>query len=47
MRSAVDRDRIAKPHKAEAVEMEGVGIWKQLPSLIIKGVSDYADSTEL
>jgi nucleoside phosphorylase len=44
MRDAVDRDRIAKPHKAMAFEMEGVGIWNPLPSLIIKGVSDYADS---
>jgi nucleoside phosphorylase len=44
MRSGKDRDRIAKPNSIMAFEMEGVGVWEQVPSLIIKGVSDYVDS---
>lgn len=44
MKSATDRDRIAEAHKVMAFEMEGSGVWDELPSLVIKGVCDYADS---
>ncbi|KAH7142800.1 nucleoside phosphorylase domain-containing protein [Dactylonectria estremocensis] len=44
MKSATDRDPIAEAHKVIAFEMEGPGAWDKLPSLVIKGVCDYADS---
>ena len=44
MRSAVDRDRLAQHHNIIALEMEGAGVWETMPCIIIKGVSDYADS---
>ncbi|KAL7895128.1 nucleoside phosphorylase domain-containing protein [Trichoderma sp. SZMC 28014] len=43
MKSAEDRDRIAKKEGVIAFEMEGAGIWDELPSIVIKGVCDYAD----
>ncbi|VUC21722.1 unnamed protein product [Clonostachys rosea] len=43
MKSGEDRDAIAKREGAIAFEMEGVGVWEELPCLIIKGVCDYAD----
>lgn len=45
MKSGEARDRIAKRDKVIAFEMEGAGVWDELPScIIIKGVCDYADS---
>lgn len=48
MRSGVDRDRVVSRYTREnkiiAFEMEGAGVWVNLPTVIIKGVSDYADS---
>ncbi|EHK20277.1 uncharacterized protein TRIVIDRAFT_192871 [Trichoderma virens Gv29-8] len=45
MKSGEVRDRISKRDKIIAFEMEGAGAWDELPScIIIKGVSDYADS---
>ncbi|KAL6825503.1 nucleoside phosphorylase domain-containing protein [Trichoderma sp. SZMC 28015] len=44
MKSGVDRDIIAKKEGIIAFEMEAAGISCQLPCLVIKGVSDYADS---
>lgn len=44
MRSGEDRDRIAKAHDIIAFEMEGAGVWDHFPSIVIKGVCDYADS---
>lgn len=44
MKSGEDRDQIAGKEKVIAFEMEGAGVWDTLPCLIIKGVSDYADS---
>jgi len=44
MKSGEDRDTIAEMDNVIAFEMEGVGIWDSLPCIIIKGVSDYADS---
>ncbi|KAF3054746.1 hypothetical protein CFAM422_013294 [Trichoderma lentiforme] len=45
MRSGEERDRISRRDKVIAFEKEGAGVWDELPScIIIKGVSDYADS---
>lgn len=30
--------------KVMAFEMEGAGMWQNLPTVVIKGVCDYADS---
>ncbi|KAK6514614.1 hypothetical protein TWF281_004812 [Arthrobotrys megalospora] len=43
MKSGIDRDMIARQHNVIAFEMEGAGIWDNLPCIIIKGVCDYAD----
>ncbi|KAK4062362.1 hypothetical protein Trihar35433_9183 [Trichoderma harzianum] len=44
MKSGEHRDRIARQRDIIAFEMEGAGIWDELPCIIIKGVCDYADS---
>lgn len=45
MKSGAIRDRIAKKDNIIGFEMEGAGVWDELPScLVIKGVCDYADS---
>ncbi|KAK4072004.1 hypothetical protein Trihar35433_4068 [Trichoderma harzianum] len=44
MKSGVDRDIIAQKEGIIAFEMEAAGIWDEIPCLVIKGVSDYADS---
>lgn len=44
MRSGVHRDDIAEKDGIIAFEMEGAGVWEYFPSLVIKGVCDYADS---
>ena len=49
MKSGQHRDAIVTRYGAEgeciiAFEMEGAGVWDTLPTLVIKGVSDYADS---
>lgn len=45
MKSGNLRDKISKRDKIIAFEMEGAGVWDELPScIVIKGVSDYADS---
>lgn len=44
MKSGEDRDRIAKADGIIAFEMEGAGVWDHFPSIVIKGVCDYADS---
>lgn len=44
MKSGEHRDRIARRHRVIAFEMEGAGVWDYFPSLVIKGVCDYADS---
>ncbi|OPB40551.1 phosphorylase superfamily protein [Trichoderma guizhouense] len=44
MKSGVDRDIIAQKEGTIAFEMEAAGIWDEIPCLVIKGVSDYADS---
>ncbi|KAL4919444.1 nucleoside phosphorylase domain-containing protein [Aspergillus aurantiobrunneus] len=44
MRSGLNRDMIASKEKVIAFEMEGAGAWDILPCVLIKGISDYADS---
>ncbi|KAM0558108.1 hypothetical protein ACHAPJ_005275 [Fusarium lateritium] len=44
MKSGEDRDEIAKLEKVVAFEMEGAGVWDEIPCIVIKGVCDYADS---
>ena len=45
MKSGEDRDHIADRDDVIAFEMEGAGVWENVPSaLVIKGVCDYADS---
>lgn len=45
MKSGTVRDRISQRDGVIAFEMEGAGVWDELPScLVIKGVCDYADS---
>ncbi|VUC29320.1 unnamed protein product [Clonostachys rosea] len=44
MKSGIHRDIIANELGVIAFEMEGCGVWEELPCLVIKGVCDYADS---
>ncbi|KAL6859274.1 purine and uridine phosphorylase [Trichoderma novae-zelandiae] len=44
LKSGEDRDMIAKKEGVIAFEMEGAGIWEEIPCIIVKGVCDYADS---
>lgn len=43
LKSAMHRDQISRRHSILAFEMEGAGIWDELPCIIIKGISNYAD----
>ncbi|CRK41186.1 hypothetical protein BN1708_008458 [Verticillium longisporum] len=38
------RDRLIEQHNISGFEMEGAGVWGELPCLVIKGVCNYADS---
>ncbi|KAJ0412956.1 nucleoside phosphorylase domain-containing protein [Aspergillus carlsbadensis] len=44
MKSGQHRDEIVKREKVVGFEMEGAGVWDNVPCIIIKGVCDYADS---
>ncbi|KAL3482632.1 nucleoside phosphorylase domain-containing protein [Aspergillus germanicus] len=44
MKSGQHRDEIVKKEKVIGFEMEGAGVWDNVPCVIIKGVCDYADS---
>lgn len=44
MKNGVQRDAIAGPHRAICYECEAVGALSSIPCLVIRGVSDYADS---
>ncbi|EGR44455.1 uncharacterized protein TRIREDRAFT_70377, partial [Trichoderma reesei QM6a] len=44
MKSGEHRDQLAQQHNVVAFEMEGAGIWDEVPCIIVKGVCDYADS---
>ena len=43
MKSGEDRDRIAENEGIIALEIEGAGVWEGVPSIVVKGVCDYAD----
>ncbi|KAF5700066.1 hypothetical protein FGLOB1_10997 [Fusarium globosum] len=38
------RDELARKYHLDAFETEGAGMWDDVPTLIIKGISGYADS---
>ncbi|KAL4807925.1 hypothetical protein BDV18DRAFT_168144 [Aspergillus unguis] len=44
MKSGEERDRIASLHNLLAFEMEGAGVWDEIPCIVVKGICDYADS---
>ncbi|KAJ5527377.1 hypothetical protein N7513_011536 [Penicillium frequentans] len=44
IRSGVDRDVLVQRDGVIAFEMEGAGVWDNLPCIVIKAVCDYADS---
>ncbi|KAE8322170.1 nucleoside phosphorylase domain-containing protein [Aspergillus sergii] len=44
MRHGLTRDRIAREHNVLCFEMEAAGLMDQFPCLVIRGISDYADS---
>lgn len=44
MKSAADRDRLSREEGVIAFEMEGAGVWDEVPCIVVKGVCDYADS---
>lgn len=44
MKSGKHREDIVRKERVIAFEMEGAGVWDHLPCIVIKGVSDYADS---
>ncbi|EAW13710.1 putative Pfs domain protein [Aspergillus clavatus NRRL 1] len=41
--SGEDRDRLVAREGVIGVEMEGIGLWKETPCIVIKAVADYAD----
>lgn len=43
IRSGIIRDRIAEKYEITAFEVEGAGVWDELPCIIVKGVSGYGD----
>lgn len=47
MMLGTERDKISNRLNAIAFEMEGAGVWRQMPCLVIKAASDYADSHKL
>ncbi|KAM0239457.1 hypothetical protein ACHAP5_008379 [Fusarium lateritium] len=44
MKSGEDRDQIATQNNLIAFEMEGAGVWDEVPCIVVKGICDYADS---
>ncbi|RDW64443.1 uncharacterized protein DSM5745_09854 [Aspergillus mulundensis] len=44
MKSGYHRDKLADEHDVIGFEMEGAGTWDYLPTIIVKGACDYADS---
>lgn len=43
LKSGTYRDQIAQRYGLLAFEMEGAGIWDELPCIIVKGISNYTD----
>ncbi|KAL4874699.1 hypothetical protein BJY04DRAFT_224751 [Aspergillus karnatakaensis] len=44
IKSGLHRDELVRAHNVVGFEMEGAGSWGYLPTLIVKGACDYADS---
>ncbi|KAJ3454422.1 hypothetical protein MRS44_018316 [Fusarium solani] len=44
LKSAADRERQSREAGVIAFEMEGAGVWDEVPCIVVKGVCDYADS---
>ncbi|KAL3440864.1 hypothetical protein BJX65DRAFT_314391 [Aspergillus insuetus] len=44
IKSGEDRDALAQRHGLAAFEMEGAGVWDEVPCIVVKAVCDYADS---
>ncbi|KAM0325456.1 hypothetical protein ACHAQA_007443 [Verticillium albo-atrum] len=44
LKSAEERDMLVRNHEIVGFEMEGAGVWDQVPCIVVKGVCDYADS---
>ncbi|KAM3434380.1 hypothetical protein MY4824_005460 [Beauveria thailandica] len=44
LKSGEERDRLARQYNILLLEVEGAGIWENLPCIMVKGVCDYADS---
>ncbi|KAM6513998.1 hypothetical protein FALCPG4_015182 [Fusarium falciforme] len=44
MKNALKRDEIAKKENIICFEMEAAGLMNEVPCLVIRGISDYADS---
>jgi nucleoside phosphorylase len=44
MKSGQYRDEIVRREKVIGFEMEGAGVWDNIPCIIVKGVCNYADS---
>lgn len=43
MKSGEERDRVAADENVIAFEMEGAGVWEELPCLVVEGIGNYAD----
>lgn len=43
IRSGIIRDQIAEKYEITAFEVEAAGVWGELPCIVVKGVSGYAD----
>lgn len=46
LRSAILRKKLFEERNVIAFEMEGAGVWDNFPTVVIKGVCNYADSHE-
>lgn len=44
MKSARDRDRLVEKYNVIGFEIEAAGAWDTFPTVVVKGVCDYADS---
>lgn len=44
MKSRQHRDDIVRKEEVIGLEMEGAGVWDNIPCIVIKGVCDYADT---
>ncbi|KAK8127950.1 purine and uridine phosphorylase [Apiospora sp. TS-2023a] len=44
LRSSIERNERSGRDKVIGFEMEAAGVWDALPTLVVKGVSDYADA---